>query len=134
MAPQSTDCDHRFLLLGAADIRQGIGNTRPGWVMGSFAGAEQLRYCEDFEIKEWDLGSMRRDWRNGEECGAEYIAVLEGVLTVILGHPATDGKTIEEDRTIDVRADQRILLARGVWRKLRATDNIKGLTVRNCRR
>ena len=123
----------RFMVLSAADIRRGIGDTKPGWVMGSFVEADDLRYCEDFEIKEWDLRAMRREWRNGGDCGTEYIAVLEGVLTVVLGRLAADGTTVEEDETIDVRPDQRIVLARGVWRKLRATENVKGITVRNCR-
>jgi hypothetical protein len=45
-----------------------------------------------------------------------------------------DAATVEEDTTVEVRAEERILLAKGVWRKLRAGQNIKGLTVRNCKR
>jgi hypothetical protein len=124
----------RFAVLSAADIRRGIGNTKPGWAMGSFVEADNLRYCRDFEIKEWDMRTMRREWRNGEDCGTEYIAVLDGMLTVVLGRLAADGTKVEEDKAIDVGQDQRIILARGVWRKSRATENVKGLTVRNCRR
>lgn len=123
--------DQQFLLLGAAEIRDGLRDTKPGWVMGSFARAGELRYSQEFEVKEWDLRSMRKDWRNGEECGTEYIAVLEGVLTVVLGRLSSEGG-IEEDRNIEVKAEQRILLASGVWRKLRASENIKALTVRHC--
>jgi hypothetical protein len=130
----SRERNNRFMVLSAADIRRGIGDTKPGWVIGSFADADDLRYCEDFEIKEWDLRAMRTEWRNGEECGTEYIAVLDGVLTVVLGHLAADGTTVEEDEAIEIRPDQRIVLARGVWRKLRATKTVKGITVRNCRR
>jgi len=122
------------MLFDAGDIRNGLDDTNAGWVMGSFITAGDLRRCEDFEIKEWDLRTMRRDWRNGEECGTEYIAVLDGVLTVFLGRPGKDGKTIEEERRIEVGTDQRILLARGVWRKLKGTHNVKGLTVRKCGR
>jgi hypothetical protein len=124
--------DHRFMLFDAVDIRDGLGDTNAGWVMGSFISADDLRQCEDFEIKEWDLRTMRKDWRNGEECGTEYIAVLDGVLTVLLGRVGKDGKSIEDDRMIEVGTDQRILLARGVWRKLKGTHNVKGLTVRKC--
>jgi hypothetical protein len=102
--------------------------------MGAFVAAGELRHSEDFEIKEWDLRTMRRDWRNGEECGAEYIAVLAGRLTVILGRPGSDTSIIEEDRMIDVRKEQRIILAPGVWRKLKASEGIKGLTVRSRKR
>jgi hypothetical protein len=126
--------NNRCMVLSAADIRRGIGDTKPGWAMGSFVEADDLRYCGDFEIKEWDMRTMRREWRNGEDCGTEYIAVLEGVLTVVLGRLAAGGARVEEEEAIDVREDQRIVLARGVWRKLRAAENIKGITVRNCRR
>jgi|SRR5687767_3637491 hypothetical protein len=126
--------EKRFMRMSAADIRSGTGDTNPGWVMGSFVGAGDLRHCEDFEIKEWDIRTMRTDWRSGDDCGTEYIAVLEGVLNVILGRLGADGATVEEDTTVEVRAEERILLARGVWRKLRAGQNIKGLTVRNCKR
>jgi hypothetical protein len=124
----------QFLLLGAPQIRDGLDNTSAGWVMGAFIAAGDLRHSEDFEIKEWDLRTMRRDWRNGEECGAEYIAVLEGRLTVILGRPGPDTSSIEDDRMIDVHKEQRIILAPGVWRKLKASDDIKALTVRSRKR
>jgi hypothetical protein len=124
--------DRRFLLMSAEEIRNGIGSTNPGWVMGSFVQRGDVRHCDDFEIKEWDLRSMRRDWRNGEECGPEYIAVLEGTLTIALGR-AGEGQEIVEDGEVEVSANQRIILAAGVWRKLKASDNIKGLTVRSKR-
>jgi hypothetical protein len=126
--------EKRFVWMSAADIRNGIGNTSPGWVMGSFVEAGDLRHCEDFEIKEWDIRTMRTEWRSGDDCGTEYIAVLEGVLSVIVGRLGADGVTVEEDTTVEVGREERILLARGVWRKLRAGQNIKGLTVRNCKR
>jgi hypothetical protein len=124
----------RFLLIEAPQIREGLGSTSPGWVMGAFVGKGDLRHSEDFEVKEWDLRTMRRDWRNGEECGPEYIAVIEGHLTVILGRPSADAGSIDEDRTIDVHREQRIILAPGVWRKLEASQDIKGLTVRSRKR
>ncbi len=124
--------DQRFLLMRAEDIRNGIGDTDPGWVMGSFVKPGDLRHCDDFEIKEWDLRTMRSDWRNGEECGAEYIAVLDGTLTVVLGR-AGEGQEIIEDQEVEVPANQRIIIAPGVWRKLKASDDIKGLTVRSKR-
>jgi len=124
--------DRRFMLMNADDIRNGIGDSSPGWVMGSFVAAEDLRHCDEFEIKEWDLRTMRRDWRNGEECGPEYIAVLEGTLTIVLGR-AGKGKDVIEDREVEVATNQRIILAAGVWRKLKASDDIKGLTVRSKR-
>jgi len=124
--------DRRFMLMNAEDIRNGIGDTSPGWVMGSFVAAGDLRHCDEFEIKEWDLRTMRRDWRNGEECGPEYIAVLEGTLTIVLGR-AGKGKDVIEDREVEVATNQRIILAAGVWRKLKASDDIKGLTVRSKR-
>jgi hypothetical protein len=124
--------DRRFILMSAEDIRNGIGDSSPGWVMGSFVVAGDLRHCDEFEIKEWDLRTMRRDWRNGEECGPEYIAVLDGTLTIVLGR-AGEEQEIVEDREIEVATHQRVILAPGVWRKLRATDNIKGLTVRSKR-
>lgn len=124
--------DQRFMLMNAEDIRNGIGNTSPGWVMGSFVGTGDLRHCDEFEIKEWDLRTMRRDWRNGEECGPEYIAVLDGTLIIVLGR-AGEGQEIVENREVEVAANQRIILAPGVWRKLKATDDIKGLTVRSKR-
>jgi mannose-6-phosphate isomerase-like protein (cupin superfamily) len=124
--------DRRFILMSAEDIRNGIGDSSPGWVMGSFVAAGDLRHCDEFEIKEWDLRTMRRDWRNGEECGPEYIAVLDGTLTIVLGR-AGEGQEIVEDREIEVATNQRVILAPGVWRKLKATDDIKGLTVRSKR-
>ena len=124
--------ERRFMLMSAEDIRKGIGDTNPGWAMGSFVKPGNLRHCGDFEIKEWDLRSMRRDWRNGEECGPEYIAVLDGTLTIMLGR-AEKGQDIVEDGEVEVSANQRIILAAGVWRKLKASDNIKGLTVRSKR-
>jgi hypothetical protein len=124
--------DRRFMLMNAEDIRNGIGDTSPGWVMGSFVAEGDLRHCDEFEIKEWDLRTMRRDWRNGEECGPEYIAVLEGTLTIVLGR-AGKGKDVIEDREVEVATNQRIILAAGVWRKLKASDDIKGLTVRSKR-
>ena len=124
----------QFLLIGAPQIRDGLANTSAGWVMGAFVAAGDLRHSEDFEIKEWDLRTMRRDWRNGEECEAEYIAVLEGRLTVILGKPVPGASNIEDDKMIDVHKEQRIILAPGVWRKLKASDDIKALTVRSRKR
>lgn len=124
--------ERRFMLMNAEDIRNGLGESNPGWVMGSFVKPGDLRYCVDFEIKEWDRRSMRRDWRNGEECGPEYIAVLDGSLTIVLGR-AEKGPDIVEDGEVEVFANQRIILAAGVWRKLKASDNIKGLTVRSKR-
>ena len=120
------------MLMNAEDIRNGIGKSSAGWVMGSFVKADDLRYSEDFEIKEWDLRTMRRDWRNGEECGPEYIAVLDGTLTIVLGR-AGEGKEIIEDRVVEVATNQRIILVPGVWRKLKGSDDIKGLTVRSKR-
>jgi len=38
-----------------------------------------------------------------------------------------------EDQEVEVATNQRIILAPGVWRKLKASDNIKGLTVRSKR-
>jgi hypothetical protein len=131
---QNSGDNKRFMLISAADIRRGVGDIKPGWLIGSFVDADDLRYCEDFEVKDWDLRSMRTNWRNGADCGTEYIAVLDGVLTVILGRLGADGSTVEEEKEIEVRPDQRILLARGVWRKLRATDDIKAITVRSWRR
>ena len=124
--------DQHFLIMNVADIRNGMGDSSPGWVVGSFIKAGDLRHCEDFEIKEWDRRTMRRDWRNGEECGPEYIAVLDGTLTILLGR-GNGGQEIAEDREVEITKDQRIILAPGVWRKLRATNNIKGLTVRSKR-
>jgi hypothetical protein len=124
--------ERRFMLMSAEEIRNGIGDTNPGWVMGSFVEPGDLRHCVDFEIKEWDLRSMRRDWRNGEECGPEYIAVLDGTLTIVLGRIGKEPDIIEEGE-VEVLANQRIILAAGVWRKLKASDNIKGLTVRSKR-
>jgi hypothetical protein len=124
--------DPRFMLMNLEDIRNGIGKSSPGWVMGSFVKTDDLRHSEDFEIKEWDLLTMRRDWRNGEECGPEYIAVLDGTLTIVLGRVG-EGKQIVEDRVVEVATNQRIILVPGVWRKLKGTDDIKGLTVRSKR-
>jgi hypothetical protein len=124
--------DPRFMLMNVEDIRNGIGKSSPGWVVGAFVKAGDLRHSEDFEIKEWDLRTMRRDWRNGEECGPEYIAVLDGTLIIVLGR-AGEGNEIVEDRVVEVATNQRIILVPGVWRKLKGTDNIKGLTVRSKR-
>lgn len=124
--------DERFMLMNASDIRNGIADASPGWVVGSFVKPGDLRHCNDFEVKEWDLRTMRRDWRNGEECGPEYIAVLGGTLTIVLGRVG-EGQEIVEEQEVEVATNQRIIIAPGVWRKLKASDNIKGLTVRSKR-
>ena len=124
--------DERFMLMNASDLRNGIADASPGWVGGSLVKPGDLRHCDDFEVKEWDLRTMRRDWRSGEECGPEYIAVLDGTLTIVLGRVG-DGQEIVEDQEVEVATNQRIILAPGVWRKLKASDNIKGLTVRSKR-
>jgi hypothetical protein len=121
-----------YMLLDAADVRNGLAGTKPGWVMGSFVAVDDPRFSREFEVKEWDLRSMRRDWRDGTDCGNEYIAVLDGVLTVILGRLGEDGRTVEVEKEIELRPDQRIILAPGAWRSFRATEDVKALTVRHC--
>jgi hypothetical protein len=123
-----------YMLLDAADIRNGLAGIKPGWVMGSFVAADDPRFSRDFEVKEWDLRSMRRDWRDGTDCGNEYIVVLDGMLTVILGRLAQDGWTVHVEREIELGADQRIILAPGIWRSFRATENVKAITIRHCSR
>jgi hypothetical protein len=123
-----------YTLFDAANIRTGLAGIKPGWVMGSFFAADDPRFTRGFEVKEWDLRSMRRDWRDGTDCGNEYIAVLHGVLTVILGRLEQDGRTIDIEREIEVRPDQRIILAPGIWRSFRATENVRAITVRHCSR
>jgi hypothetical protein len=126
--------DGRYLLLEAVDIRNGLAGVKPGWLMGAFVDDRDLRFSRDFEVKEWDLRSMRTDWRDGTDCGNEYIAVLDGVLTVIFGRVGRDGSTIETESEIELRADQRIIIAPGVWRTFRAAKNVKAITVRRCHR
>jgi hypothetical protein len=123
-----------YLLLDAADARNGLAGTKPGWVMGSFVDIDDPRFSREFEVKEWDLRSMRRDWRDGTDCGNEYIAVLDGMLTVVLGRLGEDGRTVEIEKEIELRPDQRIILAPGVWRSFRASADVKALTVRHCSR
>ena len=134
--PGRTEKSHSegYLLLDAADIRDGLAGTKPGWAMGSFVSIEDLRFSREFEVKEWDLRSMRRDWRDGMDCGNEYIAVLDGVLTVILGRLTEDGRTVAVEKEIELGPEQRIIIAPGLWRSFRATDNVKALTVRHCSR
>jgi hypothetical protein len=136
MMPSSTEKSHGegYLLLGAADIRNGLAGTKPGWVMGSFAPVGDPRFSREFEVKEWDLRSMRRDWRDGMDCGNEYIAVLDGVLTVILGRLTGDGQTVAVEKEIELGPERRIILAPGIWRSFRATENMKALTIRHCSR
>jgi hypothetical protein len=136
MMPSSTEKSHGegYLLLGAADIRSGLAGTKPGWVMGSFAPVDDPRFSREFEVKEWDLRSMRRDWRDGMDCGNEYIAVLDGVLTVILGRLTGDGQTVAVEKEIELGPEHRIILAPGIWRSFRATENMKALTIRHCSR
>jgi hypothetical protein len=50
----------------------------------------------------------------------------------VLGR-AGEGQEIIEDQEVEVPANQRIIIAPGVWRKLKASDDIKGLTVRSKR-
>jgi hypothetical protein len=126
--------DGRYLLLESAAVRNGLAGVKPGWLMGTFVDERDLRFSQEFELKEWDLRSMRRNWRDGTDCGSEYIAVLDGTLTVILGRVGRDGSTIEAQREIELRADQRIIIAPGVWRTFRATKNVKAITVRHCHR
>jgi mannose-6-phosphate isomerase-like protein (cupin superfamily) len=131
--PGSTEKSHGdgYMLLDAADIRNGLAETKPGWVMGSFVPMDDPRFSREFEVKEWDLRSMRRDWRDGMECGNEYIAVLDGRLTVILGRLAQDGRTMGVEKEIELGPDQRIIIAPGIWRSFRATENVKALTIRH---
>jgi hypothetical protein len=123
-----------YMLLDAADIRNGLTGTKPGWAMGSFVAIDDPRFSREFEVKEWDLRSMRRDWRDGRDCGNEYIAVLDGVLTVILGRLGKDGRTVEVEKEIELGPDQRIIIMPGTWRSFRATENVKALTARHCSR
>jgi hypothetical protein len=123
-----------YMLLDAVEVRNGLPGTKPGWVMGPFVAADDPRFSREFEVKEWDLRSMRRDWRDGTDCGNEYIAVLDGLLTVILGRLAQDGRTIDVEKEIELGPDQRIILAPGIWRSFRATENVKAITVRHCAR
>jgi hypothetical protein len=102
--------------------------------MGSFVAIDDPRFSREFEVKEWDLRSMRRDWRDGRDCGNEYIAVLDGVLTVILGRLGKDGRTVEVEKEIELGPDQRIIIMPGTWRSFRATENVKALTARHCSR
>jgi len=136
MMPGSTEkgTGEGYLLLDAADIRDGLAGTKPGWAMGSFVPIDNPRFSREFEVKEWDLRTMRRDWRDGMDCGNEYIAVLEGVLTVILGRLTEDGWTIAVEKEIELGPEQRIILAPGLWRSFRATKDVKALTIRHCSR
>jgi hypothetical protein len=136
MMPGLTEKSHGegYVLLNAADIRDGLAETKPGWAMGSFVPIDDPRFSREFEVKEWDLRSMRREWRDGMDCGNEYIAVLDGVLTVILGRLAEDGRTVAAEREVELGPEQRIILAPGLWRSFRATENMKALTIRHCSR
>ena len=122
--------DNYFMLLDVDDIRQGFRDVRPGWAMGSFYPESDVRHSKDFEIKEWDRTTIQTDWRNHANLGSEYISVLQGVLTVILGSHAVDGKGIEQHSAIEVRSGQRLVLKRGVWRKFTGTDEVKGVSIR----
>jgi hypothetical protein len=118
-----------YILLEANDIRRGFDGVKPGWIMGSpFYAVDDLRHSYDFEIKEWDKSSIRAEWTNHADQGSEYIAILNGVLTVSLGRQLPKG--IELESNIEVQSGQRIILREGIWRRFAGTDDVKGITIR----
>jgi hypothetical protein len=117
-----------YRLLDADEIRQGFEGVKPGWAMGSFYPVGDLQHSNEFEIKEWDRTKIRSDWADHVEIDREYIVLLQGILTVVLGRHAASG--IEELAAIEVRQGQRIILRAGVWRKFHGTDDVMGVTIR----
>lgn len=120
----------RYLVQNAVDIRRGDEAVAPGWIIGPFREANDLRWSEDFEIKEWEAATAQGQWKNHSDTGTEYIAVFEGILTVVIGAIGNDGVSVEPEATIAVASGQRLTIGSEVWRRYEASPDAKGISIR----
>lgn len=123
----------------AQDVIAGIGlplqrngkPTAPGWTMGAFFPDGSIGYSRDFEVKEWGAGSgatWTEEWDPHVGDGPEYIRVIEGTLTVVLG--AMEGDVVVEIDRKELRAGQSIILPDGLHRRFKGAASTVGLSVR----
>ncbi len=120
-----------FLIFSIEAIRDGIANPgiKPGWAMGPFYPRTDLRFSQEFEIKEWNHNEIQPEWNNHLKIGSEYISVTRGKLIVILGRVSKDGSIEEYDR-VEVMAGHCIILQPGLWRKFEGTLEVIGTSIR----
>lgn len=130
MPPKDKVIQYGTLLLHVEEIRAGNSLANAGWAMGPFYPNDDIRHSAEFEIKEWDINSIQPSRKNHADNGTEYIAVLEGVLTAHIGGASDNGTGVELAETIEVRADQRLILAAGVWRRFEGSADVRGITIR----
>ncbi len=121
----------RYLVMSVEDIREGLpdSSVRPGWAVGAFLPIDHMRFIRDFEVKEWNVSGIQRNWKSNENSGIEYVSVTNGKLVVILGDEVKKDHVIETER-VEVSEGHSILLKPGVWRKYEGTPEVTGLTVR----
>lgn len=114
------------------DIANGSveSSVQPGWSMGPFYPTDDLRFTNAFEIKNWDHRGVRSDWRDHPNSGSEYIAVISGTLTVVLGKALQPDGSIAETECIAVTAGHVIVLRAGQWRRYECTPDVVGISVR----
>jgi hypothetical protein len=130
MAMPTEDVVPDFIAMPVAEIRNGAAlppGIQPGWTLGDFFPAADLRKSAAFELKEWDRPLIQLAWKRHEDVGSEYIHVTSGTLTVVFGGR---GETPTELSRLALSADHAIVLASGVWRRYEATDDVTGFSAR----